>query len=71
MHEFSLQTARRTELVDITARVREAVEGESGRAAVVYVPHTTAGVVVQANGTLAVARDVETALERIVDESWS
>jgi thiamine phosphate synthase YjbQ (UPF0047 family) len=27
-------------------------------------------VVVQANGFLAVARDIESALERIVDESW-
>ena len=33
-------------------------------------PHTTAGLVIQANGALAVARDVEAALERIVDEGW-
>ena len=70
MHELHLETTRKTELVDVTERVREAVAGERGSAVVLYVPHTTAGVVVQADGALAVARDVEAALERIVDEGW-
>ena len=70
MHELHLETTKKTELVDVTARVREAVAGERGTAVVVYVPHTTAGIVVQADGRLAVARDVEAALERIVDEGW-
>jgi secondary thiamine-phosphate synthase enzyme len=70
MHELNLRTERKTELIDITGGVRDAITSEDGRAAVVFVPHTTAGVVVQANGALAVARDVEAALERIVDESW-
>jgi secondary thiamine-phosphate synthase enzyme len=70
VHELHLETAKKTELVDVTARVREAVAGERGTAVVVYVPHTTAGIVVQADGRLAVARDVESALERIVDEEW-
>ena len=70
MHELRLETTRKTELVDVTARVREVVGGEPGNAAVLYVPHTTAGIVVQADGGLAVARDVEAALERIVVEEW-
>ena len=70
MHELHLETTRKTELVDVTARVREVVGGEPGNAAVLYVPHTTAGIVVQADGGLAVTRDVEAALERIVDEGW-
>ena len=70
MHELHLETTRKTELVDVTARVREAVAREAGNAVVLYVPHTTAGIVVQADGGLAVARDVEAALERIVDEAW-
>ena len=70
MHELHVETTRKTELVDVTARVREVVGGEPGNAAVLYVPHTTAGIVVQADGGLAVTRDVEAALERIVDEGW-
>jgi secondary thiamine-phosphate synthase enzyme len=70
VHELHLETTRKTELVDVTARVREVVDGEPGNAAVLYVPHTTAGIVVQADGGLAVTRDVEAALERIVDEGW-
>src|SRR3954453_7591484 len=70
MRELSLETSRKTELVDITPQVRDALRDETGSAAIVFVPHTTAGVVLQANGGLAVAGDVETALGRIVDESW-
>lgn len=70
MFELRLETTRKTELVDVTPRVREVVDGAEGSAAVLYVPHTTAGIVVQADGGLAVARDVEAALERIVDEGW-
>jgi secondary thiamine-phosphate synthase enzyme len=69
---FLLETERRTQLVDDTANVREAVRGQAGSAAVVFVPHTTAGVVVQASGegASAVAADLERALERLVEESW-
>ena len=70
MHELHVETTRKTELVEVTARVRELVANEHGSAVVLFVPHTTAGIVVQANGDLAVARDVETALERLVDEGW-
>ena len=70
MHELHLETTRKTELVDVTARVRSAVADGRGSAVVLFVPHTTAGILVQADSGLAVARDVETALERIVDEGW-
>jgi secondary thiamine-phosphate synthase enzyme len=74
MQTFVVATERRTQLVDITPRVRAAVEGTSGELAVVFVPHTTAGIVVQASGegAAAVAGDIEAALQRIVDEraSW-
>ena len=71
MHTLAVSTTRRTELVDVTALVREAIAGEPGTLVTVFVPHTTAGVVVQASGEGAthVAADVATALERLVDES--
>ena len=70
MHEIRLRTARRSHVVDITQDVREAVAGADGTAALVYVPHTTAGVTINEHADPAVGRDLEAALGRIVDESW-
>ncbi len=70
MKEITLTTDRQSQLVDITARVREAVAGASGSAVLVYVPHTTAGVTINEHADPAVARDFETALERIVPSDW-
>jgi secondary thiamine-phosphate synthase enzyme len=71
VREFTVTTERRSQLVDITARVRDAL-GDVGAAAaaLVYVPHTTAGVTINEHADPAVARDFETALERIVSEDW-
>jgi secondary thiamine-phosphate synthase enzyme len=73
MRKLALRTERQTQLIDITAQVRQALEGQSGPAAVLFVPHTTAGIVLQASGegADAVAADIEAALQRIVEEDWS
>ena len=71
MHEIALSTERRTQLLDITDRVREALAGANGSAAaLVYVPHTTAGVTINEYADPAVARDLEAALEKVVDDGW-
>ena len=70
MHEFTVTTERRTQVIDVTVDVRSALDGTDGNAVLVYVPHTTAGVVVQEHADPAVARDLEMALERIVDDGW-
>ncbi|CAN5665688.1 secondary thiamine-phosphate synthase enzyme YjbQ [soil metagenome] len=70
MREIRLRTERRSQLVDITREVREAVSGEEGSAIVVYVPHTTAGITINEHADPAVARDHETALGRMVEEGW-
>jgi secondary thiamine-phosphate synthase enzyme len=71
VREISLQTDRRTQLVDITGRVQEAVNGsDAASAALVFVPHTTAGVTINEHADPAVARDLERALERIVEDGW-
>ena len=69
MEEIGLRTERRTQLVDITRQVREAVSGD-GAAVLVYVPHTTAGVTINEHADPAVARDFEAALERLVGDGW-
>jgi secondary thiamine-phosphate synthase enzyme len=70
MHEIRLRTARRSHVVDISADVRSAVDGSQGSAVLVYVPHTTAGVTINEHADPAVGRDLEAALERMVDDGW-
>jgi secondary thiamine-phosphate synthase enzyme len=71
LRTLTVRTERRTQLVDITSLVEEALEGAEGGAALVYVPHTTAGVAINESADPKVARDLEAALERIVDDGWS
>jgi secondary thiamine-phosphate synthase enzyme len=72
MASIEVTSERRTQLVDVTELVREAVAGVEGRLVTLFVPHTTAGIVVQAagDGARGVAADLESAMERIVDEGW-
>ncbi|HEY7537624.1 MAG TPA: secondary thiamine-phosphate synthase enzyme YjbQ [Gaiellaceae bacterium] len=70
MREITVRTERRTQLIDITRLVREALDGSSGTAVLVYVPHTTAGVTINEHADPAVARDFEAALERMVARDW-
>ena len=71
MRELRITTERRTQLIDITRQVRDALGDLAGAsAALVYVPHTTAGVTVNEHADPAVARDFEAALERIVEDGW-
>jgi secondary thiamine-phosphate synthase enzyme len=71
VHEIRLRTERRTQLVDITRLVQEALEPTNGvAAALVYVPHTTAGVTINEGADPAVARDLESALEKVVNDDW-
>ena len=69
MRRVSLRTERRTQVLEITDAVRDALDG-AGAAALVYVPHTTAGVTINENADPRVARDFEAALERIVGDDW-
>jgi secondary thiamine-phosphate synthase enzyme len=71
VQEISLKTERRTQLVDITRQVQEALGPLNGAAAaLVYVPHTTAGVTINEGADPAVAQDLEAALEKVVDDGW-
>jgi secondary thiamine-phosphate synthase enzyme len=71
VREIGLRTERRTQLLDITREVEEALDGADGAsAALVYVPHTTAGVTINEHADPAVARDLEQAMERMVGDDW-
>jgi secondary thiamine-phosphate synthase enzyme len=72
VREISLKTERRTQLVDITAEVEAALNGANGAAAaLVYVPHTTAGVTINEDIDPVLANDLESAMEKIVEDGWS
>ena len=72
MRQFDVQTEKKTELVNITEQVREAVRGngEGGSAALVYVPHTTAAVTINENIDPDLVDDLERAFGRVVGEDW-
>ena len=73
MRELKVETKRKTQLLDVTDEARALVAGSEGSLATLFVPHTTAGIVLQAagEGATAVAGDIEGALERLIDEGWS
>ena len=72
MHQIDVQTGKKTELVNITDEVREAVKsnGKDGSAALVYVPHTTAAVTINENIDPDLVDDLERAFGRVVGEDW-
>lgn len=71
MRSFTVRTDRRTQLIDITRDVQGALEGgNSASAVLVYIPHTTAGVTINEGADPAVARDLEAAMEKIVEDGW-
>ena len=72
MREINLRTERRTQLLDITEQVEQALNGANGAAAaLVYVPHTTAGVTINEDIDPELTTDLETAMEKIVEDGWN
>lgn len=69
MREITVRSERRTQLLEITREVQEAIGGDAA-AALVFVPHTTAGVTINEHADPAVARDFERAMERMVGDGW-
>jgi secondary thiamine-phosphate synthase enzyme len=71
VQEISLHTERRTQLLDITTQIEDALNGVDGAAAaLVYVPHTTAGVTINEDIDPDLANDIESAMEKIVEDGW-
>jgi secondary thiamine-phosphate synthase enzyme len=71
VQEINLRTERRTQLLEITPQVEAALNGVDGAAAaLVYVPHTTAGVTINEDIDPALAEDIEAAMEKIVEDGW-
>jgi secondary thiamine-phosphate synthase enzyme len=65
--EITVRTERRTQLLDVTAGVAKMVQDSGVQSGIcyVYVPHTTAGVLINENDDPDVAADIEAALARL------
>jgi len=71
VQEITLRTERKTQLLEITPQVEQALNGADGAAAaLVYVPHTTAGVTINEDIDPVLANDLEEAMEKIVEDGW-
>src|SRR5882757_5574650 len=70
MEELKLQTERKTQLIDITDRVRGALNGGTGSALLVYVPHTTAAITINEKIDPVLVEDLERGFEKIVGDDW-
>lgn len=68
MKTLSVKTNRRTQLVDITHQVEQAVRESAVKSGVcyVYVPHSTAGVAINEHADPDVASDVEGIFDRLI-----
>jgi secondary thiamine-phosphate synthase enzyme len=71
MQEITLKTDRKTQLIEITDLVREALgETNGAAAALVYVPHTTAGVTINERIDPELVDDLENAFHHVVSDEW-
>jgi len=66
LHKISLSTGSRSQFLDITGRVQEIIAREKVKdgLALVWVPHTTAGLTVNENADPEVVRDILASLDK-------
>jgi len=71
VHEIALTTERKTQLIEITDLVKDALGATNGAsAALVYVPHTTAGVAINERIDPELVVDLENAFQKVVGDDW-
>ena len=71
MQEITLRTERKTQLIEITDAVRDAIGDGAGAAALVYVPHTTAGIAINERIDPELLTDLEEAFHQVVGDDWN
>lgn len=71
MQTFSVNSRERSDFIDITRQVQEAVNaaGIDSGVVTVFIPHTTAGITINENADPDVVTDMKAALDRLVP--WS
>jgi len=68
LKKIPISTRSRTDLLDITTKVEDAVRESKIKSGFcfVFVPHTTAGITINENADPSVKRDILSGLERLV-----
>lgn len=68
MKTLTIETSNRNEMIDISSKVKSAVadSGVKSGIAVVFVPHTTAGITINENADPSVVRDITKTLAELV-----
>ena len=71
MKELKIVTKKRNEMIDITNDIQRVIDEENLKKghAVVYVPHTTAGITINEGADPSVQRDIIETLKRLIPES--
>ncbi len=69
METFSVSSGQRTELIDISAKVKNAISdsGISEGFCVVYTPHTTAAITINENADPSVKSDIKLKIDDVID----
>ncbi len=67
LKELKISTFQKQEIIDLTKKIQEIVEnsGVENGLCLVYVPHATAGILINENYDASVCKDILTNLEKI------
>ncbi len=66
--QITIKTSKRSEFIDITARIQELVEDVSEGVVTVFVPHTTTGITINENADPDVPRDILKKLGELIPQ---
>lgn len=71
MQEIKIISKRRNEMIDITSNVQDIIEDEKIKNgfAIIYVPHTTAGITINEGADPSVQEDILHTLEKIIPKN--
>ena len=70
LKEFKINTQKKQELIDITTKVKEVIKNFEVKEGIciIYVPHATAGILINENYDESVCKDIINKLEKLIPE---
>lgn len=68
IRQLTLQTSKRNEFIDVTARIQDIVEEVSEGVVTVFSPHTTTAITINENADPDVSRDILKKLEELIPQ---
>ncbi len=71
LYTLTVKTSKKTEFVDITREIERIIPSDFSGIGVIYVPHTTAGIVINEGADPSVQEDILYAFDKIAPENLS